>query len=84
MLVEQSSGASFSGQIITFTVGNFDADQTAVWVQGGATELNLTAPAGPLSRLAPGGIGRPSVTGGMLAQPVLPHIILGTVSVGDC
>ena len=84
LLVEQSSGASFSGQIITFTVGRFDADQTTVWVQGGATELNLTAPDGPLSRLAPGGVGGPSVTGGPLAQPVLPHIILGTVSVGDC
>ena len=84
LLVEQSSGGSFSGQTITFTVGSFDAEQTAVWVQGGATELDLTAPAGGLGRLAPNGVERHSLTGGPLAQPVLPHVILGAVSVGDC
>ena len=84
LLVEQTSGASFSGQTITFTVGNSDAGQTVVWVQGGATELNLTAPGNGLSRLMPGGFNVPSLTGGPLAQPVLPHIILGTVSVGGC
>ena len=83
-LVEQTTGASFSGQTITFTVGNSAASQTVVWIQGGATELNLTAPAGGLGRPAPHGAGRPSFTGGPLAQPVLPHVILGTVSVGDC
>ena len=83
-LVEQTTGASFTGQTITFTVGNTDASQTVVWMQGGATELNLTAPAGGLGRLAPRGTGRPSFTGGPLAQPVPPHVILGTVSVGDC
>ncbi len=84
LLVEQASGGSFSGQTITFTVGYSDASQTVVWMQGGATELNLTAPGGGLGRLAPDDVGRPSVTGGPLAQPVLPHVILGTVSVGDC
>ena len=81
LLVEQTTGGSFIGQTITFTVGTFDAIQTAVWMPGGATELNLTAPDGGTSRRAPGG---PSVTGGPLAQPVLPHAIVGTVSVGDC
>ncbi|MCH8296867.1 MAG: hypothetical protein IH873_02255 [Chloroflexi bacterium] len=84
LLVEQPSGGSFSGQTITFTVGYSDASQTVVWMQGGATELNLTAPNGGLGRLAPDDVGRPSITGGPLAQPVLPHVILGTVSVGDC
>ena len=84
LLVEPTSGASFSGQTITFRVGNSDASQTVVWLQGGATELNLTAPGDGLSRLMPGGFDLPTLTGGPLAQPVLPHIILGAVSVGDC
>ncbi len=81
---EQSAGASFSGQTITFKIGGSDADQTVVWVQGDATELDLTASADALSRLTPANVGGPSFAGGPLAQPVPPHAILGTVSVGDC
>ena len=84
LLLEQTTGGSFGGQTITFKVGSSDAAQTVVWMHGGATELNLTAPGGGISRLAPDGSGRPPLSGGPLAQPVLPHIILGTVSVGEC
>ncbi|MCH7737847.1 MAG: hypothetical protein IH872_10675 [Chloroflexi bacterium] len=84
LLVEQPSGASFSGQTITFKVGGFDAKQTVRWMQGGATELVLSAPGGGLSRLDPAGSGQSSLAGGLTAQPLPPHVILGTVFVGDC
>jgi hypothetical protein len=84
LLVAQTSGETFGGRTISFTVGNSDADQTVIWVQGGATELNLTAPGDGLSRLRPGDIDPTFPAGGPLLQPLLPHVILGTVSVGDC
>ena len=84
LLIEQPSGASFSGQTITFKVGSSDAKQTVRWTQGGATELVLSAPGIGLSRIAPGGVGPSSLAGGLTAQPLLPHVILGTVFVGAC
>ncbi len=84
LLVEQPTGASFSGQMITFKVGSSNANQTVRWTQGGATELVLSAPGVPLSRIAPTGPGPSSMAGGLTAQPLLPHVILGTVFVGAC
>ena len=84
LLVEQPSGASFSGQMITFKVGSSNANQTVRWVQGGATELVLSAPGVPLSRIAPNGPGLSSLAGGLMAQPLPPHFVLGTVFVGAC
>ena len=84
LLVEQPSGASFSGQMITFKVGSSDANQTVRWTQGGATELVLSAPGVPLSRIYPDESGPSSLAGGLIAQPLLPHVILGTVFVGAC
>lgn len=84
LLVEQPSGASFSGQMITFKVGSSDANQSVRWVQGGATELVLSAPGVPLSRVYPGEPGPSSLAGGLTAQPLPPHVILGTVFVGAC
>ena len=79
LLVEQASGASFTGQMISFKVGDFAAKQTARWSQGGATELVLSALGDGLSNLDPAGL-----AGGPLAQPLPPHAILGTVFIGDC
>ena len=84
LMVEQPTGASFSGQMISFKVGSSDADQTVRWMQGGGTELVLTAPSSGQSRVDPAGLGEPSLAGGLTAQPLPPHVILGTVFVGDC
>jgi hypothetical protein len=82
LLVEQPTGTSFTGQTVTFKVGGSQAKQTVRWTQGGATELVLSAPGSGLSRFySPGSSG---MTGGPLAQPLPPHVILGTVFVGDC
>ena len=84
LMVEQPTGASFGGQIITFKVGSSDAKQTVRWMQGGGTELVLSAPGNGQSRVEPAGLGEPSLAGGLTAQPLPPHVILGTVFVGDC
>ena len=84
LIVEQPTGASFSGQMISFKVGSSDADQTVRWTQGGGTELVLSAPRGGQSRVDPAGLSEPSLAGGLTAQPLPPHVILGTVFVGDC
>ncbi|HCP24607.1 MAG: hypothetical protein FI717_08650 [SAR202 cluster bacterium] len=83
LFVTQGSGSSFSGQTITFKIGSTDAKQSVTWVQGGATEMDLTTVSGGLGRSFPGQNDRPS-SGGVLAQPVPPHVVLGTASVGDC
>lgn len=79
LLVEQVTGASFSGQMINFKVGTSEAKQTVLWAQGGATELVLSTLGDDLSDLGPA-----KPTGGPLAQPLPPHAILGTVFIGDC
>jgi hypothetical protein len=84
LLVEQSTGDSFTGQTITFTVENSTADQVATWKEGGGTELDLTAQGSGQSRLVPIGFDLVSLKGGPLAQPLPPHVILGSVFVGNC
>ena len=84
LLVEQSTGDSFTGQTITFTVGNSTADQMVTWKEGEGTELDLTAPGSGQSRLVPAGFDLVSSKGGPLAQPLPPHAILGSVFDGNC
>ena len=84
LLVEQSTGDSFTGQTITFTVGNSTADQVVTWKEGEVTELDLTAPGSGQSRLVPTGFDLVSSKGGPLAQPLPPHAILGSVFDGNC
>ena len=84
LLVEQSTGDSFTGQTITFTVGNSISDQSVTWKEGGGTELDLTAQGSGQSRLVPTGFDLESAKGGPLAQPLPPHAILGSVFVGNC
>jgi len=84
LLVEQSTGDSFTGQTITFTVGNSTADQVVTWKEGEVTELDLTAPGSGQSRLVPAGFDLVSSKGGPLAQPLPPHAILGSVFDGNC
>ena len=84
LLVEQSTGDSFTGQTITFTVGNSISDQSVTWKEGGGTELDLTAQGSGQSRLVPTGFDLESSKGGPLGQPLPPHAILGSVFVGNC
>ncbi len=84
LLLEQPTGASFSGELISFKVGSSDAKQSIRWTQGGATELVLSAPGIPLSRFTPDGPGPSPLAGGLTAQPLPPHVVLGTVFVGAC
>ena len=84
LVVEQSTGDSFTGQTITFTVGNSTADQVVTWKEGEVTELDLTAPGSGQSRLVPAGFDLVSSKGGPLAQPLPPHAILGSVFDGNC
>ena len=84
LLVEQSTGDSFTGQTITFTVGNSTADQVVTWKEGEVTELDLTAPGSGQSRLVPAGFDLVPSKGGPLAQPLPPHAILGSVFDGNC
>ena len=84
LLVEQSTGDSFTGQTITFTVGNSTAEQVVTWKEGEGTELDLTAQGSGQSRLVPTGFDLVSLKGGPLAQPLPPHAILGSVFVGSC
>lgn len=41
--VVQPRGQSFAGRTIRFRIGGQDVSQSAVWVQGDAVELDLTA-----------------------------------------
>ena len=84
LLVEQTTGDSFTGRTITFTVGNSIADQAVTWKEGGGTELDLTAQGSGQSRLVPTGFDLVLSKGGPLAQPLPPHAILGSVFVGNC
>ena len=38
---------SFVGKTVTFTIGGIPANETALWIQGGGTELNLSASPSP-------------------------------------
>ncbi len=84
LLVEQSTGDSFTGQTITFTVGNSLADQITTWLAGEGTELDLTAQGIGQSRLVPADFDLVSSKGGPLAQLLWPHVIVGSVFVGNC
>jgi len=84
LLVEQSTGDSFAGQTITFTVGNSTAEQVATWKWGGTEMLDLTAQGSGQSRLVPTDFDLVSSKGGLLAQPLPPHAIQGSVFIGNC
>ena len=54
LLVVPRDGQSFTGKTVTFTIGGIPANETALWVQGEATILNLTAsPSQPTPTPAP-------------------------------
>ena len=83
LFVEQPEGESFSGKTVTFKIGDIDANESAIWAQGGGDELNLTAAAGsvPVASIPSASPGPQHHRGGLLAQPLPPHIFLGTVTI---
>ena len=87
-LIVDQGDSSFAGKVVSFRVDNFQVPQNAIWMQGGSTNLNLTAISG--RSLSPSqdsderfesSIGE----GGILASPSLqqslPHVFTGTASV---
>ena len=47
VLLVEPANDSFAGKIVTFTIGGIPANETALWKQGGATSLNLSATPSP-------------------------------------
>ena len=43
VLLVEPDGDCFVGKTVTFTIGGFDAAETAFWIEGELTELNLSA-----------------------------------------
>ena len=43
LYVEPTLGGTFAGETVSFTIGGIPAAETAIWVQGEVTILNLTA-----------------------------------------
>ena len=82
LFVEQRLGASFAGKIVVFKIGDVATNESGIWAHGGGDELDLTA----ISRSAAATFAptpSPENEDGQLdplAQPVPPHIFLGTVS----
>ena len=59
------TNGSFVGKIVTFTIGGIPANETALWKQGGATSLNLSAtpsPAAPTATPVPAATAVPAPT----------------------
>jgi len=83
-MVEQHDGTDLSGKTITFMVGGAEAHQSITWNQGAATELTLTVPYDDLSKLITDHNREARIKGGILAQPLPPHVVLGDVLVGIC
>ena len=47
VLLVEPSNDSFVGKTVTFTIGGIPANETALWLQGEVTELNLSASPSP-------------------------------------
>ena len=47
VLLVEPNNDSFVGKIVTFTIGGIPANETALWIQGEVTELNLSASPSP-------------------------------------
>ena len=74
-LVVDQGQESWSGKTVTFRVGGDQAGETAFWVQGGSTYLDLTAYSG-YSKAVPEIYSNTRIS--FLAQRVPPHVFVGT------
>lgn len=82
LFVERPEGGLFSGKTVNFKIGDIDANESAIWAQGGGDELDLTATTGlvPVTSTPSASFGLQHYRGGLLAQPLPPHIFLGIVT----
>ncbi|PKB68595.1 MAG: hypothetical protein BZY81_01395 [SAR202 cluster bacterium Io17-Chloro-G4] len=82
LFIEQREGNFLAGKTVTFQIGADTTNESAIWAQGGGDELDLTANTGsaPTSSIPPDLRSGVNAWGGLLAQPLPPHIFLGTVS----
>jgi len=83
LLIDQGF-SSFAGKTIQFKIGSSWANETSVWVQGGAELLDLTSsttmiPFGPY-RAWPISLTVPSTRATFLSQSAPPHVVLGTAN----
>jgi lipoprotein NlpI len=83
LLIDQGF-SSFAGKTIQFKIGSSWANETSVWVQGGAEILDLTSsttmiPFGPY-RAWPISLTVPSTRATFLSQSAPPHVVLGTAN----
>ena len=67
VLLVEPDGDSFVGKTVTFTIGGFPASETAFWIQGLVTELNLNA--SPAQ-------GTPTPTPGATAAPIQAPVLV--------
>ena len=88
IFIDQGDSGQFFGKTVTFKIGTLDASESSNWVQGGGSELNLTAsPANASSGQPEPTTGPDTATsvqpreGGLLAQRVPPHVFVGTVTI---
>ena len=69
VLLVEPDGENFTGKTVTFTIGGFAASETAFWIQGEVTELNLNATPAP---------GTPTPTPAATAAPIpTPVLVAG-------
>lgn len=82
LFLAQPDGAAFSGKTVGFKIGELDADETAIWVQGGGDELHLSATTGPGSATStpPASPDPLAHNGSLLAQLLPPHVFIGTAT----
>ena len=83
LLIDQGF-SSFAGKTIQFKIGSSWANETTVWVQGGAELLDLTSstamiPFGPY-RAWPISLTVPSTRTTFLSQRAPPYLVLGTAN----
>ena len=84
LLVEQPEGGNFDGKMVTFKVDGINASQSGIWRQGGADIIDLTVTPIPAPQPTPqGAASAPTQTRGIgpLAQPLRPHVFVGTASI---
>ena len=79
LLVHQLD-SQLAGKVISFRVGAVAAGQTAVWTQGSADELNLTAASRKDILVIPNEINESGPEGRRVTIPIPPHLFVGTVA----
>ena len=88
IFIDQGDSGQFSGKTVTFKIGTLDANESSNWVQGGVSELDLTASPADASSVQSEPTTAPDTAtsvqpreGGLLAQRVPPHVFVGMATI---